>query len=210
VTSLANAQDFFDLHNEAHGLMVALRDPDQAPLAKAELQADLGGRYVIRTWMEENSTILDALVVEKQMMFYLLFFITIVAAFGICSGLITFVVQKTREIGTLKAIGASAGQVMALFLGQSLVVGVLGVTAGLGLGLLAVAYRNDFLSFMRRVTGFDLFPAQIYYFNELPALILPQDLAVICGGSLIICVLAGLIPAWNAGRLKPVEALRHE
>ena len=115
--------------------------------------------------------------------FYLLFFITIVAAFGICSGLITFVVQKTREIGTLKAIGASAGQVMALFLGQSLVVGVLGVTAGLGLGLLAVAYRNDFLSFMRRVTGFDLFPAQIYYFNELPALILPQDLAVICGGS---------------------------
>ena len=210
VTSLANAQNFFDLHNEAHGLMVALRDPDQAPLAKAELQADLGGRYVIRTWMEENSTILDALVVEKQMMFYLLFFITIVAAFGICSGLITFVVQKTREIGTLKAIGASAGQVMALFLGQSLVVGVLGVTAGLGLGLLAVAYRNDFLSFMRRVTGFDLFPAQIYYFNELPALILPQDLAVICGGSLIICVLAGLIPAWNAGRLKPVEALRHE
>mgnify|MGYP001473418070 FL=1 len=63
---------------------------------------------------------------------------------------------------------------------------------------------------MRRVTGFDLFPAQIYYFNELPALVLPQDLAVICGGSLVICVLAGLIPAWNAGRLKPVEALRHE
>ncbi len=210
VTSLANAQDFFDLSDEVHGLMIALRDPEQAATAKAELLAALQGRYSIRTWMDENSTILDALVVEKQMMFYLLFFITIVAAFGICSGLITFVVQKTREIGTLKAIGASGGQVMTLFLGQSLVVGLLGVAAGLGLGLLAVAYRNDFLFFMRRVTGFELFPAQIYYFSELPALVLPGDLAVICGGSLLICLLAGLIPAWNAGRLKPVEALRHE
>jgi lipoprotein-releasing system permease protein len=210
VTSLANAQDFFGLHNEAHGLMVALRDPDLAPVAKAELLASLGGKYTVRTWMEENSTILEALVVEKHMMFYLLFFITIVAAFGICSALITFVVQKTREIGTLKAIGASSGQIVALFLGQSLLVGVLGVTLGFGLGLLAVVYRNDFLFFMRRVTGFELFPAKIYYFSELPALVLPGDLALICGGSLVICLLAGLVPAWNAGRLKPVEALRHE
>jgi len=210
VTSLANAQDFFDLNNEVHGLMVALHDPDEAPAVKAELIASFGGRHTVRTWMEDNSTILDALIVEKHMMFYLLFFITIVAAFGICSALITFVVQKTREIGTLKAIGASRGQIMALFLGQSLVVGVLGVALGLSLGLLAVIYRNDFLFFMRRVTGFELFPAKIYNFSELPALLLPADLALICGGSLVICLLAGLIPAWNAGRLKPVEALRHE
>lgn len=210
ICSLANAQDFFDLNNEAHGLMVALHDPEQAAAAKAELIAALGGQYTISTWMEENSTILDALVVEKNMMFYLLFFIMIVAAFGICSALITFVVQKTREIGTLKAIGATSGQIMGLFLGQSLVVGCFGVTAGLGLGLLAVTYRNEFLFLMRRLTGFELFPAKIYYFNELPALLLPSDLVMICGGSLVICLLAGWIPAWNAGRLKPVEALRHE
>lgn len=210
ITSLANAQDFFDLTNEAHGLLVALHDPEQAPTAQLELLSTLGPQYTIRTWMEENSVILDALVVEKNMMFYLLFFITIVAAFGICSALITFVVQKTREIGTLKALGATSGQVMSLFLGQSLVVGVLGVSAGFGLGLLAVTYRNDFLFFMRRVTGYELFPAKIYFFNELPALLLPGDVAMICGGSLVICLLAGLIPAWNAGRLEPVEALRHE
>ena len=210
ITSLANAQDFFDLNNEVHGLLVALHDPEQAPQVEAELLTTLGADYTIHSSMEENSTILDALVVEKNMMFYLLFFITIVAAFGICSALITLVVQKTREIGTLKALGATSGQVMALFLGQSLVVGVLGVGAGFGLGLLAVTYRHDFLFFMRRVTGLELFPAKIYFFNELPALVLPGDLAMICGGSLVICLLAGLIPAWNAGRLKPVEALRHE
>jgi lipoprotein-releasing system permease protein len=87
---------------------------------------------------------------------------------------------------------------------------LLGVLCGYGLGMLAVTYRNEFLRFMRRATGFELFPASIYNFSELPALIVPGDIMVICGGSLLICVLAGVFPAWNASRLKPVEALRHE
>jgi lipoprotein-releasing system permease protein len=73
-----------------------------------------------------------------------------------------------------------------------------------------VHYRNEFLRFMRRATGFELFPQKIYSFSELPALLDPKDIAVICGSALMICILAGLIPAWNAARLHPVEALRHE
>lgn len=210
VTSLANAQDLYSLHNSVHGLMVALHDPEQAVAAARELSFQLGPQFKITTWMEEKKPLLEALVVEKNMMFYLLFFITIVAAFGICSALITFVVQKTREIGTLKALGATSGQVMWLFLSQSLVVGVFGVASGFGLGMLALAYRNDFLHLMRRWTGIELFPDDIYMFRELPALTVTSDLIIIAGGSLLICLLAGLIPAWNAGRLKPVEALRHE
>jgi lipoprotein-releasing system permease protein len=190
--------------------MVMLHDPSKAPLVRQQLQEELGPTYLVSTWEKEYAVILGALVVEKNVMFYLLFFIIIVAAFGITSALITFVVQKTREIGVLKALGSSSGQIMWIFLSQSLFVGVLGVLAGFGLGMLAVTYRNDFLFFLRRVTGFQLFPAQIYAFNELPALIDFGDIAIICGGSLVICLLAGLFPAWNAGRLKPVEALRHE
>jgi lipoprotein-releasing system permease protein len=144
------------------------------------------------------------------MMFYLLFFIMIVAALCIMSALITFVVQKTREIGMLKALGATNPQVAALFLSQSAMVGVVGVIAGFGLGMLAISYRNEFLHFMNRMTGFELFPASIYGFWELPALITPRDIALICGSALLICVLAGVLPAWNASRLQPVEALRHE
>lgn len=210
VTSLWNAQDLYNLGTNVHGLMVKLHDPDQAYRVRNDLLARLGGEYAVTTWMEENSSILEALVVEKNVMFYLLFFIMIVAAFGICSALITFVVQKTREIGVLKALGATSAQIMWVFLSQSLVVGVLGVVAGVGLGLAAVAYRNEFLFAMRRLTGFELFPARIYNFSELPALLVPGDVAIICGGSLVICLLAGLIPAWTAGRLRPVEALRHE
>jgi lipoprotein-releasing system permease protein len=119
-------------------------------------------------------------------------------------------VQKTREIGLLKALGATSQQVTCIFLIQSLVVGFVGVGAGFSLGRVAVAYRNEFLLLMRKVTGWELFPAAIYNFRELPAIIIPSDIAVICGGSIVICLLAGLIPAWNAGRLNPIEALRHE
>ena len=210
VTSLANAQDLYELADNVHGLQVMLHDPYQAEAARAELQRTLGLDFVVRTWMDDNSGILNALLVEKNVMFYLLFFIMIVAAFGITSAQITFVVQKTREIGVLKALGATNGQVRWLFLSQSLIVGVLGVVAGFGLGLLLLHYRNDFLDLMNRLTGFELFPRTIYSFDRLPALIVPSDIAIICGGSLFICLLAGLLPAWNAGRLQPVEALRND
>jgi lipoprotein-releasing system permease protein len=153
---------------------------------------------------------MTAVLVEKNVMIYILFFIVIVAAFGICCTLVTFVVLKTREIGVMKALGASNRQVMWIFLSQSLMVSVLGVLIGTGLGMLGVAYRNQFLHLMRNVTGIELFPADIYNFTDLPAQIVPGDILIICGGSLLICLLAAVFPVWNASRLKPVEALRHE
>lgn len=208
--SLENAQDLYDLGDSVHGLSVRIRDPFQAAEVKQELNDTLGTAYEITTWEEQNSALLGAVGVEKNMMFYLLFFIVLVAALCILSAQITFVVQKTREIGMLKAIGATNLQISGIFLGQSAIIGVFGVVAGLGIGILAVAYRNDFLHFMNRLTGFELFPAKIYGFGELPAILSPHDIAVICVSSFIICILGGVLPAIRAGRLKPVEALRYE
>lgn len=210
VTSLEDAQDLYLLGDSVHGLEVDLRDPYLAPKVQHQLMAALGPEFRITTWMEENAAILGALVVEKNVMFYLLFFIMIVAALCILSALITFVVQKTREIGMLKALGATDLQVSGLFLSQSGFVGVVGVIAGFGLGMLALAYRNEFLHFMNQLTGFELFPASIYGFNELPSVIVPRDILLICGSALLICLLGGVIPAWRAGRLQPVAALRYE
>jgi lipoprotein-releasing system permease protein len=209
ITSLRNAQDLYQLPGKVHGLFVMLRDPYLAPQVRDELHRALGGDYSISLWTDGNS-LLSAVAVEKNVMFFILFFIVIVAAFSIMNSQITFVVQKTREIGVMKALGAARGQIMWLFLGQSLVVGTAGVLAGLGLGMLALAYRNEFLHFLRDTTGKEIFPADIYGFSDLPALTQTADVATICVVAVIICGLAGLVPAWNAGRLKPVEALRHE
>jgi lipoprotein-releasing system permease protein len=210
VTSLENAQELYNLDETVHGLMVMLNDPYQAPQVRRELAATLGPGYNMTIWTEENSGILNALLVEKNVMFYLLFFIVLVAALCILSAQITFVVQKTREIGMLKALGATNLQISGVFLGQSAIIGVLGVISGYGLGMLALTYRNEFLHFMNRLTGFELFPASIYGFGDLPAVINPHDIAVICGLSFVICIFGGVLPAIRAGRLKPVEALRYE
>lgn len=215
VCSLANAQDLYDLDDSVHGLFVTLKDPDQAEAVKKPLEQALNykvdeGTFYAETWMDRNSGILNALIVEKEMMFYLLFFIVLVAALCILSAQITFVIQKTREIGMLKALGATRLQISGIFLAQSAIIGTLGVASGYGLGMLAVIYRNEFLHFMRRTTGWELFPAKIYGFDNLPALITPRDVVVICLSSFVICILGGLLPAVRAGRLQPVEALRYE
>ena len=210
VTSLENAQELYNLDNSVHGLMVMLNNPYKADQVRGQLLQTLGPNFSITTWMDENSMILGALLVEKNVMFYLLFFIVLVAALCILSAQITFVVQKTREIGMLKALGATRLQISGIFLFQSAIIGVIGVASGFGLGMLAVNYRNEFLHFMRHATGWELFPAAIYGFGELPAVITPGDIAIICGCSFVICILGGVLPAVRAGKLKPVEALRYE
>ncbi|MEI7729014.1 MAG: ABC transporter permease [Verrucomicrobiota bacterium] len=209
-TSLENAQDLYDLDNSVHGVLVMLNDPFQADVVRQQLQPILGRNYRITTWFEENSGILTALAVEKNAMFVVLFVVMIVAAFGIMGTQIAFVFQKTREIGILKALGSTNRQIAWVFLSQSVMVGVIGVSAGLGFGLTLLSWRNEFLRFMNQATGFDLFPASIYTFQELPALTMPGDVAAICGSAMVLCVLAGVLPALRAAALHPVEALRYE
>ena len=211
VVSLESGQTLYSLNDtDVHGLQVMIKDPFGANEARTRLQPMLGDDYGMMTWREENPDKFNALAVEKSMMFYILFFIMIVAAFGIVNSQITFVVQKTREIGILKALGATSGQVLWLFLSQSVIVGVLGVGTGLAFGLVALAYRNEFLHFMSNVAGFDLLPVSMYYLYELPSQTQTGDVLLICGAAFGSCVLAGVFPAWKASRLQPVEALRHD
>ena len=208
--SLENVQDLYDLEDSVHGLSVQIRDPMQAGEVKQQLMETLGPNYEITTWEDQNRQLLGAITVEKCLMYYIMFFIVVVASFGITCTLITFVVMKTREIGLMKAIGATSYQVMLVFVLQSVVVSIFGVASGLGLGLFALYIRNDFLHFMNRLTGFELFPASIYGFSELPAIVAPMDLVIICGGSFVICLLAAILPARHASKMNTVEALRYE
>jgi lipoprotein-releasing system permease protein len=162
------------------------------------------------SWMDMNKQIFDAIRMERQVMFFILMFIILVAAFGIMNTLITVTVQKTREIGVMKALGARTNQIVGVFLAQGMVVGVFGTLIGLGLGISLTQYRNEANHFLSRALGVEVFPASVYQFSEIPAEIVASDVAIICLSAFVICSVAALIPAWFAAKLDPVKALRHE
>ncbi len=167
-------------------------------------------RVLYFSWEDMNRQILGVLAVEKNMMFFLLIFIVLVAAFSITNTLITTVVQKTREIGLLKSMGVSSGAIMRIFVLQGAFVGVLGSAFGVLLGWLVITYRMNILECMRRITGMEIFPKQLYLFNELPAHIVWGDVALIVLISIVLCTCGALVPAFRAAKLDPARALRYE
>jgi lipoprotein-releasing system permease protein len=207
-SSLETAQELYDIGGQVHGIGIMTDNLENVDRVKNEVNEILPRPLHASSWMELNKRIFSAIAVEKNMMFFLLIFIIIVAAFGIMSTLITVTVQKTREIGILKSIGATPGMILQIFLWQGIIVGIIGTSLGLILGLTLLEYRNEFLDLMRHWTGFELFPREIYNFDQLPARTNRRDLILICGSAFLICKLAALFPAWRASRMQPARALR--
>ncbi len=176
---------------------------------RKEVASALPEAFVL-SWKQLNSRILEVLGVEKNMMFFLLVFIVLVAAFCITTTLITTVIQKTREIGLLKSMGATSFVVLRVFLMQGLFVGIIGTAGGVLLGWLVVAYRMKILAAMRFFSGQEIFPKEIYLFNELPARIVWSDVAVISLIAVALCTIGALLPAVRAAKLDPAKALRYE
>ena len=210
-TSLETAQELYDLGTAVHGVEITTDDPIAGAQAAAQaLNRRLPPGLHAQTWAQMNQRLLGAIQVEKTVMFFILIFIIVVAAFGIMSTLITVTVQKTREIGVIKALGAAPGKILRVFLLQGFVVGVIGVAIGMALGELTVRYINPINHFLSRVVGIELFPREIYNFPAIPTFLTTGDLFTIGVSALLICTLAGLLPALRAARLEPVEALRYE
>ena len=203
-------QELYGLEDALHGLTVKTVDPYAADGIKNAIARHLKPPEYAQTWMDMNSQYFEAIRLERTVMFFLLFFIVIVAAFGIMNTLITVTVQKTREIGIMKAIGANIWQIVWVFLAQGMVVGLFGTLSGLGLGMTLIRYRNEFSQWLASTFGIEVFPRQVYQFSQIPAEVIPSDVVVICVGAFIICSVAALIPAYFAARLDPVKALRFE
>ncbi|MCK5740453.1 lipoprotein-releasing ABC transporter permease subunit [bacterium] len=200
--SIPDAQNLFFYGDAVGGVEVKLDDLDAAEFVAGEIQDVLGYPYLTQTWFERNRTLFSWMKIEKWAAFVILSLIIIVAAFNIISSLIMVVLEKTREIGVIKAMGGSEKSVMRIFMFEGLVVGFVGTFIGSLLGFLLCWSQLQFKWFS--------LPGDIYFINALPIEMHWQDFAFISAAAIGLCLIASIYPAWKASRMDPVEAIRYE
>jgi len=166
--------------------------------------------YEVSTWRDKQGPLLAAVEMETAILNVLLFLIITVAGFGILAIFLMIVVEKTRDIGILKSLGASGWGIQGIFLSYGFSLGLVGSGVGMVLGLLFVRYINQIADRLGQLTGRPVFDPEIYYFYKIPVLVDPWTVTWIMFGAVAIAVLASIVPAFRAARLHPVEALRYE
>jgi lipoprotein-releasing system permease protein len=210
LVTMRTMQDLYRLGAATKGLNVKLAAGEDPEAAARRINAVLPEGVHAESWLTNNQDFLFIITLEKNMIFILLLFIIIVAAFSVTSSLLISVVRKTREIGLLGALGANPRQVAACFCFQGFLIGLGGTAAGLGLGLGTLHFRNEIIAVFTHLTASEEALARFYQFSQLPSWTTASDLTLIVTLAVVISTLAGLLPAWRAAKLRPVEALRSE
>jgi len=208
--SLKEAQDLIDTKGKVSGISLRLDDYANAPLVTTEIEQRLGAMYYTLTWQQQRDTFLRAVEVERRVMTIILFFIVLVAGFSIFAILTMVVMEKAKDIGTLKAVGATRSSIMGIFVLLGSIIGVIGSGLGLAAGLAILKTMNHLEDVIYLHTGWKVFPPDIYYLDHIPHRISVQSLAFFVGGAVFISFLASLYPAWRAARLDPVQTMRYE
>jgi len=192
-------------------IQIKLKDYSQAGELVKKLRAAFPpDMFIVQTWEDKQGPLLAAVEMESAILNVLLFLIIAVAGFGILAIFFMIVVEKTRDIGIMKALGASATGIMSIFLSYGLALGIVGSGVGVGLGLLFVSYINEIETGLSWITGRPVFNEDIYYFSEIPTMVSPWMVFWVALGAISIAVLASILPARRAAKLHPVQSLRYE
>jgi lipoprotein-releasing system permease protein len=207
---LPESQAYFSRAGDVTAIEVYVENPDRVERYR-QLIADAADRPIFMfDWRQRNATFFNALQVERNVMFFILTIIVIVAAFNITSGLIMLVKDKGRDIGILRTMGVTQGAIMRVFMMTGASVGVVGTFVGFLLALVICLNIESIRQFMSWLTNTELFPGELYFLSKLPAEVDPWETTSVVVIALALTLLATLYPAWRAARLDPVEALRYE
>jgi len=212
LTSIKAAQDFYKMSGLVSGISVKTNNLYKVDSLKEKLYRDFAGfgSYQARTWIDANKNFLEALKLEKIVMFVVVTMTTVVAAFGIVSTLIMSVMSRIKDIGILRSVGARAKSILQIFIFQGMAIGLTGIIFGLIGGISLALSLDKVVDFISAIIGRSLIPQDIYYFNRIPVNINSADISLIVISALVITLLASIYPAYYATKIIPSEALRHE
>ncbi|MDA8159395.1 MAG: lipoprotein-releasing ABC transporter permease subunit [Desulfobacteraceae bacterium] len=199
--SMPTAQDFLELNGAAQGVEIRLRDIFAAHALARQIEQLLGPGVVARDWISQNKSLFSALELEKKSMFIIITLVVVVAAFNIVSTLIMVVIEKNKDIAILKSMGATARQIMKIFIYEGLIIGLSGTASGIAGGL--------FVCDLLRRYKFIKLP-DVYPLSTLPVEVVPRDVLLISSCAVLITLLATLYPSWQAAKIDPATALRYE
>ena len=200
-TTLPHASDFLGLKGGVTGVAVKLHDLNQADQAAEQIRQAIGYGYAVRTFAQLNSTLYAALKLEKAVMFIILFLIIIVASLNIAGNLILLGTEKLRDIGLMRAMGASPKMIRRVFMWEAMAIATLGIFLGIALACL--------LCWIIATFNIVELPGDIYYLTKVPVRMEWTDILAVVGGSYLICFFAGLYPAAKASRVNPTDAIRY-
>lgn len=212
---LTNIDDLGRLHrwkaNEVQGLRLKFEDLFEAPRTSYQIAQTLGEHnYYSRDWTRTHGNLYQAIRMEKAMIGLLLLLIVAVAAFNIISTLVMVVNDKKGDIAILRTLGSTPAQIMAIFMVQGTVIGVVGTFIGAVVGIIAALNVSAAISLLEGLIGHKFLNADVYFIDYLPSQLMAEDVLMVCGAALVLSFLATLYPAWRAARTQPAEALRYE
>jgi len=204
------AENFFSLRGTAHGIEIFLKDQSFTSVVYSKLKNKVGNNLVIIDWKKRNSSFMNALAVEKNVMFVILTLIIIVAAFNIISSMIMLVQTKKADIALMRTMGASKYLIMRIFLLTGSVIGFLGTFLGGIIGVIFSYNIQEIRVFLTQILGQELFSPEIYFLSKLPSKINFEEVFFVISISIFLTLLASIFPAWKASKISPAEALRYE
>ena len=207
---MADAQKLYRMDDRVSGVRLKVDDLFAAPRIARELLRFLDTDAYISDWTRDHANFFRAVAIEKNMMFLILLLIVAVAAFNIVSTLVMMVQDKQADIAILRTLGASPRSVMAIFIVQGTLIGVIGLLMGVAGGVALALNIDVVVPALERVLGIHFLSKDVYYISDLPSDLHWNDVGVITGVSFLLTLLATLYPSWRASRVNPAEALRYE
>jgi lipoprotein-releasing system permease protein len=210
LVALPDAQKLYQFGADVTGLRLSLADMYQAPSLVRQVALALGGGFYVEDWTRRHANFFRSIQITKRILFVILSLVVGVAAFNVVSTLVMVVKDKRREVAILRTLGAAPRSIMTIFVVQGSLIGLLGIAAGVALGVLLSVNLQNLVHGLETLLGTHFLDARVYFMSDLPARVRLSDVLQVSSVALLLSIFSTVYPAWRASRLQPAESLRND